>query len=196
MSGKEKLSSDSIRLREFCRQEYYDPEKILRSLRQIELDPQLLRLDQEVRELRKREYRKHLEGRQAALFCYAIGKLLNISIEFAYQEISDFDCIAKWADHDEVKYAPIQLKEAHHIVSVSQINCEIAKLVKYPDSKNTVVAMWVNGSFHGDLSQIEVPQLNLGELWLYGSLSPFQDKWFLFGDLLISSTLFEWQYPV
>lgn len=164
MSEKVKLFSDSIRLREFCRQEYYEPEKILRSLRQIELDPHLSLLDQEVRELRKRKYWKHLEGRQAALFCYAISKRLNISVDFAYQEASDFDCIARWTDHDEVKYIPIQLKEAHHIQSISQINSEIAKLVKYTDSKNTVIAMWVNGSFHGDLSQVEVPQLNLGEV--------------------------------
>jgi hypothetical protein len=196
MPEKEKLSKNAIRLREFSRLKFYDPGMILRSLRQLEVDPQLLLLAPEVRELRKRELRKHLEGRQAALFCYAMGKMLGISIEFACQEQVDFDCIGRWLEQDVVKYAPIQLKEAHHIQSVAQINYEIAKLVKYVDSRDTVIAMWVNGSFLGDLTQIEVPLLNLGEIWLYGSLSPLQDKWFLFGDLLKSPALFEWEYPV
>jgi len=196
MQKRENGIWDIIRLNEFGKLVYYNPEEQLRGLKRIEVDPQIQLLAPEIRELRKREFKSHLERRQAALFCYAMSQLLEQKLEYAYSEKSDYDCVARWIDNDVQHFTPIQLKEVHHIRTVSQINVEISKLGKYTDSEDMVVAMWVNGYFHANLNEIVVPPLHLGGLWLYGSLSSFQDNWVLYGDLLKLPTVYEWKYPV
>ena len=72
---------------------------------------------------------------------------------------------------------------------------EIAKLTKYADSQDLVVAMFLNRTGRINLDEIILPDLNIAELWFFGSMSQDQSKWFLLGNLLGENRYFEFDYP-
>jgi len=135
--------------------------------------------------------------RQAALFCYGIGKALETTIYYSLYENADYDCIARWKENGFEKYAPIQLKEIvpEGLNKTTSLNNELKKLQKYVTSKNLIVAMHLNRKGSLKFSEITFPKLEIAEVWLYGGLSEDQEKWFIYGNLLDEPQFFEFKYP-
>jgi hypothetical protein len=61
-------------------------------------------------------------------------------------EDRDIDCVARWIDRDTLHYCAVQLKELvpAHVNAGADIMAELAKLSKYADARDLVVAFYVN----------------------------------------------------
>ena len=166
-------------VREWSTLSYLDPEKLLSGLQAIELEFPLSELPYEVSSLRKRNLRKFGEARQCALFCFLMSKVKGFKVEFAHTEKCDYDCIARYMESGTYNYVPIQMKEyvPENVNLKSDLESILASLTKYKNSSNLVVAIYLNRNFKLDLSELELPKLNLAEIWIFGSSAPDQSKW-------------------
>lgn len=184
--------------REWAKYEYKDAEKILIGLRTLEKQLQLKSLEYKIKSLRTRELRPFLEGRQAALFCYGMGQILDTKISFAQVEREDYDIIARYELNDELIYTPVQLKEwvPNRIQELSDLQTELDKLKKYADAKDLTVAFFLNRSERIELSKLQFPSSTIGELWFFGAATPDQKIWQIMGNLISPNPLsHEFEYP-
>jgi hypothetical protein len=152
----------------------------------------------EVDNLRNHELRQYLEQRQAALFAHFVSEaILKAPIAYAMNETEDYDCVLWWKIEKHSFYTPVQLKEIvpPHLNSKTSINSELSKLSKYATASETIAAFHVNQSGHLDFSGIDVPKTGFSEVWLYGSLSADQAKWFLYGNILDNPKGYEVAWP-
>lgn len=187
-----------IRTNEWVQLNYHQPKNILIKLRELEILVAQSNLDEKVKTLQKRELKKFLEWRAAAIFCYGLSEsVLKKNIYYAPVESEDFDCVALWQDADYQVYTPLQIKEVvpDKVNPESTLNGEIAKLQKYSDSKDLVVAMQLNKKGRLEFSTINTPKLQIAELWIFGALTE-DNKWFLYGNLLTKPNYFEFAYPI
>lgn len=152
--------------------------------------------------LRRRELRPHLERKQAALFAYFVSEaILNVPIAYAMIEDEDYDCVLWWKEGGKrdgrSRYARVQLKEivSPHINPNATTESELAKLGKYPTSKQTIVAVHVNQEGTLVWSAIAKPVTSVAEIWLYAAVTADQSRWFLYGDLLGKRQSFEISWP-
>ena len=184
-------------IRDWEKQRYYVPEAVLLQIREIENNPSVQRLPEKVRTLRTNKLQLHKQGREAALFCYGLGRALSTKIYFANYEQSDYDFVACWKDQDSLAFASVQLKEVtpDSINTKSSLQEEINKLSKYSCSKDLAVAIFLNKRCKTDFSDIKIPILNIAELWIFGSISSDQSKWFIYGDMLKTPQFVEFDYP-
>jgi hypothetical protein len=187
-----------IRINEWRKLKFVDPEKALPQLRMIQLQLTNSTLEDKIKNLRTRALRQHREGWEAAIFCYGMGKMIGVRIYVTPYEASDYDAVAVRGEGDAQYFTPIQIKEVvpSDLNPGTDINKEIAKLSRYPVSNDTIVAIHVARAGRLDLSLIEVPRLNIGALWLFGACAPNQSKWFIAGDLLDNPRIFEFEYPI
>ena len=100
--------------------------------------------------------------------------------------------------HDTRYYAPVQLKALvpDHVNSGTSLQSEIDKLEKYQSSKDLIVAVHMNRQLQFVLSELRIPKLNLGGLWLFGSVAPDTSRFMLWGDLLNDPASHQYDYPV
>jgi hypothetical protein len=199
-SGHEASAAERIKLRRWSRLTFYSPAESLPELRKLELKIAKMDLPDKVKALRTNELRRHRELRQASLFCYGIGKAkLGTEVFVAPIEEEDYDCIAMWSLGGRKRYCPVQLKELvpDRINPKATLVDEIAKLSKYTNSRDLVVVMYLNRRLRPvDLSAVDIPPLDLGGLYLFGSVSPDRSKWVILGDLLKpSAQRFDFEYP-
>jgi hypothetical protein len=177
---------------------YIDPERLLVDLRRIELELPLQTLRYAASSLRARELKRFGEGRQAALFCYGMSKLLGLQVQFAQAESKDFDIIARYVVNDEVSYVPVQLKEwvPGTVNPQASLQSEIDKLAKYADSKDLVVAFYLNRRAQVTFSELRSPEGRLGELWFFWAADPSQSRWMLSGNMLDANACsYDFLYP-
>lgn len=177
---------------------YIDPERLLVDLRRIEQELPLQTLRYAASSLRTHELKRFGEGRQAALFCYGMSKLIGLQVQFAQAETKDFDIIARYVVNDEVSYVPVQLKEwvPSTVNPQASLQGEIDKLAKYADSRDLVVAFYLNRRAHVKFSELRLPEGRLGELWFYWAADPFQSRWMLSGNMLdANASAYEFLYP-
>jgi hypothetical protein len=173
---------------------------ILDRMRKVALSGVLEGLPYKVSGLRRRDLRSFLEGRQAALFCYGVGRAIGVEVSFALHEDADYDAVATYRIEDKQIFVPIQLKELvpEHVNPTAQLQDILDSLDrKLKDSKDLVVAIHINRNI-ADLrpSELQLPH-NLGQLWLYGAKTPDQQTWILVGDLLLNPNNFiEFNYPL
>jgi hypothetical protein len=178
--------------------EYHDPRKVLIKLGYVQNLVAVSDLPDKTKNLRNKNQEKYLEGRQAALFCYGIGEaFLKTQVYFALVEDSDYDCVALRNEKGNPVYTPIQLKELvpESLNSSMSLEEELQKLKKYVTSDDLVIALHVNRAGKLEFPKIHVPELNVAEVWLFGSKSAGQSRWFLYGDLLNNPHFFEFSYP-
>lgn len=184
--------------REWLSLNYLDPERLLAGLRQVEKAFPLQALRYSASALRTHELQRFGEGRQAALFCFGMSKVLGLQVMFAQAEERDFDVVARFAADDEVRYVPVQLKEwvPNKLNPEASLQREIDKLAKYADSKDLVVAFYLNRGTHVAFSELQLPVGNLAELWFFGATDPTQTRWTLWGNLLSADARpYEFLYP-
>jgi hypothetical protein len=182
--------------REWLEYQYFDPETILVGLREIALTYPLHELDFHARTLRTRKLRKHGEGRQAALFCHGMSRVIGSKVSFAHVERDDFDIVAKYRENGQVNFVPVQLKEwaPDFLPSPQPLQVELDKLRKYADASDLAVAFHLNRETRVVLSELSYPR-NIGELWFYGCTEPSQNHWVIIGDLLKESVAYGFVYP-
>ena len=179
---------------------YLRPAVVLDRLRRIATSGMLTGLPDEVQTLRRRDLRYFLEGRQAALFCYGVGRALGVEVTFALCEKDDYDFVARYRIDDSEIYVPVQLKELVPIKLNGR--ADLQKLLdsvsrKYPTSSDLVVAIHINR----DITDLRPADLRLprgvGQLWFYGARDHAQDRWMIVGDLLQDPNLVrEFTYPL
>jgi len=181
------LLSNTIQLREWSRLDFLDPEPLLVEFRRIQNQFADADISPEVANLRTNPQKEDREVRQAALFSFGMGCRLGVKVGFAPLEASDYDFVTMWESDSTTHFCPVQLKELvpdsyNSETSVVRLLEKIRK--KYPTSNNTVVAIYLNriGVFVPD--SIAIPELNVGGLYFFGSMSDDQSRWTLIGDLL------------
>ncbi|MCX5855718.1 MAG: hypothetical protein NTZ24_14305 [Deltaproteobacteria bacterium] len=187
--------NDLIQMREWERLKYYDPFIILTHLRRLNNLAAESSLPKNVKTLRRNDLKEYREGRDAALFCLGMTKVLCTTVFFARLEAQDYDFVTRWQNVDETIYTPVQLKEVvpESLNPNSNVNDTLAKIIKYSGSDRTVVALRVNREIHLELNSIQFPKMRLGGIWLYGAAAP--DQWYIYGDLLNEPHLWEFEYP-
>jgi len=187
-----------IRLNEWSKLNFVDPATVLPQLRKIQIDIAHSTIDNRVKNLRTSQLKPHREGWEAALFCYGMGKLLDVPVYIVPYEASDYDAVAMCVKDDTQHFYPLQIKEVvpEELNPNTSINKEIAKLTRYPVSGDTTVVVHVNRAAHLEPSSIIVPKLNIAALWLLGASAPDQSKWFIAGNILDKAGIFEFDYPV
>ncbi len=191
---------DEIRTRHWERLDYLDPRRVLVELREAESRLRGLTDDPRVQTLRTNTLKAYAEWRRAALLCFGIGiaVLGGRSVYFSPREEADYDCIAFWLnDANERVFTPIQIKEVvpQWVNNAADVNLELAKLAKYTSSRDLVIGIHVNKPGRLTFSEVVVPKLALGQVWLFGSATEDQSRWFLYGDLLGKPRLYEFDYP-
>ena len=182
--------------REWLQYRYLDPEKILVGLREIARSFPLHELRYHARSLRTRGLRAYGEGRQAALFCHGMSKVLGTKVFFAQVEREDYDIVATYEADGEAHFVPVQLKEwtPDFLPSPVPLQAELDKLGKYADSSDLVVAFHLNRQTRVVLSELKLPR-SIGELWFYGCSDPSQNHWMVIGDLLKEPIAYEFESP-
>jgi hypothetical protein len=139
-----------------------------------------------------------LERKQAALFAHLVSRaILKGPIGYAMVEEEDYDCVLCWKADGKKHYSRVQLKEIvpPHINPNATVESELAKLVKYSTSRQTIVAVHVNREGPLVWSAISGPTTSMAEIWLYAALTTSQSHWFLYGDLLNRPRGFEIPWP-
>jgi len=111
--------------------------------------------------------------------------LLGVPVYFAPVERDDYDCIARYELNGEMKYVPVQLKELtpSHLPNPRTFQELLNKLTN-PDSKDLVVAIFVNREFTLVPLDHSYPKDRYAELWLFGAQNAAQQRWFLLGNML------------
>jgi hypothetical protein len=178
---------------------YLRPAVVLDRLRRVAESGILSDLPEDVQTLRRRDLQEFLEGRQAALFCYGVGRALGVEVKFAMHERDDYDFVARYRLGDIERYIPVQLKELvpNKINKKDNLQDLLDKVArKYPTSKDLVVAVHINR----DITNLRPAELRLprcvGQLWLYGACDRTMQKWMIAGDLLQDPNLVrDFSYP-
>jgi hypothetical protein len=80
--------------------------------------------------------------------------------------------------------------------SCANLQTLINSLAKYTDSKDLVIAVHLNRCGTIRLSELEIPPLNIQELWFFGAKDPNQEVWTIIGNVLNpNARFFEFRYP-
>lgn len=148
---------------------------------------------------RSNAIKKFRELRIAAIFGYGISKLLGYSTFVAINddEANDCDCIVRFVKQGIENYAPIQIKEVvpSELNDKASLQDVLNKLSKYRNS-DLIVVIHINRKVSIDFNKVYIPEdLNVAEVWIFGSVSENQEKWFLYGDLTSKPTLSNFNYP-
>ena len=155
-------------------------------------------LPSNVKSLRTNALKEWRQAREAALFCVGIGQRMGQTVRLAKSEESDYDFVASWVTGDTWHFAPVQLKEVvpTDINSAASIQAAIDALPsKYVDSVELTVAIYLNQQVSFDPSDIRIPSMRIGALWVFGGLAPDASEWGLWGDFLDEPKGTRFAYP-
>jgi hypothetical protein len=188
----------NVRARQWRQLEFRDPALILSGLRALARTVNLAEVSEDLRSLRRRDVRKYGEGRQAALLCYGLKCKQGVHIDFALVEESDYDFVAAYKLDDVNHFVPVQLKELvpSHINPAADLQAELDKIAKYTDSRDLVVAFYLNRTGRIDFSTLRLPHGIVHELWFFWASAPDQSTWTVYGNMLSANpSAHEFQYP-
>jgi len=189
------MIDQTVKIREWEKFDYNDPEEFLRQLRNLEVEVSLSDLPDRVKALRTNKLRFLNENRQAALFATGLITLNGYdNLDFTSSENADYDAIFRRIENDTIIYTPIQLKELvpKRWNSKAALREIVKKLRKYSDSHDLVVAIFHNQKNENSQLNLTIPKdLNIGGLYVYGCCSIDQSEWFIAGDFMIEA--FRWK---
>ncbi len=137
--------------------------------------------------MRTNELKAHRELRSAARFCVGMSELRGTTVYVGRGESQDYDFVAAWVEGDTSNFARVQLKEVvpPDLNPESSLNALLESLVgKYTDSQQLVLAVHLNRPMHFDPSAVRVPALGLASIWVFGSISPDDSEWALWGNFV------------
>jgi hypothetical protein len=154
--------------------------------------------DDRIANLRTNKLKAMRELWEACLFAHGVGTcVLGTEVYVARVENQDYDCVTQFIVNDTRYYAPVQIKELvpEHVNAAASLQNEIDKLEKYRSSDDLVVAVHMNRQFHFELDKLRIPELTIGELWLFGSVTPDTSRLMLWGNLLKNPSSHQYEYP-
>ena len=174
-----------IQIRSFANLEYGDPHIILKCLHRFELENDLSSTPERIRTLRTNNLKSDREMRDAALFCVGMSEFLGHKIYFSPSEEQDYDFVARYSDGSRINYCPVQRKElvSAELNPNTSIQIIVNRLTSYADLSAITVAIRLNRQTRFEPTELSVPDnIKIGGLWVYGSTSPDQSEWCLWGD--------------
>jgi len=178
--------------------EFRDPAPFLKRLRELELKVARSTLPDAVKSLRTNSLKEWREAREAALFCIGIGERMGQRVFFARSEASDYDFVASWISGDTRHFATVQLKEVVpvNINVAASIQATIDSLpLKYVDSADLTVAIYLNQQLRFEPSELRIPRLRIAALWVFAGLASDGAEWGLWGDFLDRPMGTRFAYP-
>ncbi len=189
---------DRIRLRSIQSSEFRDPRRFLVEIRKLETRVAVSDLSSRAKQLRTKSLKEWRETRDAALFCYGMGQRIGQPVFLSRGESQDYDFIATWVVQGTQHFAPVQLKEVvpADLNATASIESVIRSLTKYVDSADLTVAIHLNQQVRFDPRMVVVPALPIAALWIFGSTSPDQSEWGLWGNFLEEPEGTRFAYPV
>lgn len=177
----------NIRLKEWMRLDYCDPEPLLVKLRAFAQSDAWQSQPYKISALRTRELKPYLERRQCAIFAYLMSHVVSSRVDVAYCEAGDYDSVMRYRYQDEIRFVPVQMKELVPEFLNPQQSLQIlvdALKHRYPDSSDLTVAVHVNRNTTIQCDQLNVEGLQLQGLWIFGGHSEDQVEWRVVGNLL------------
>lgn len=189
-----------IRIKEWEKLKYIDPAAALPKLREIQLEVNHSNLNQKVKDLRTNLLKKYLELRAAAIFCYGFSIIFNkkLFLAAASTQDRDYDIVIRNIERDSLIYTAAQIKEVvpATIDRNADLNVTIENLLKYTDSRETVVIIHDNREGIFNVKDVKIPTgLNIGGLWTMGTTVKDQSEWFIAGDFLKEGDIYKFTYP-
>lgn len=174
-----------VRARAFLKLKYFDPVDVLGRWRRLQIEGAQSDLPERVRNLRTRELKKLSEMRQGLLFCLGMSERLGLPVGFAQSEEADYDGVAYWSVDEVAHFSPIQLKEVppETLNPTASVQTILDGLAQYADSEELSVAIYVNRDGSVNLSELHLPNVKFGGIWMFAAANPEQTEWVLYGDL-------------
>ena len=165
---------------------FIDPSPFLVKSNALVVESGIFRFSNWRKLLYDRRLRPIVEDRRCAIFCYGLSSATGARIRFAEFECSDYDYVLSFEHDDQLSFAALQMKQlpSEHLNSSATIEQQIKKLKKYASSSDLVVAIHVGRNVEIDLAALDLTDLPIGELWLFGQTS--DNSWRMLGDLLSS----------
>jgi hypothetical protein len=151
-----------------------------------------------VRSLRTNKLRQWSDRRIAALFAYGMSQRMpGFWFDFAGVERSDHDAVIRHYNEEVCIFTPIQIKELvpKHVNENSTIEEILSGLIKYRNSPDLVVVLYLNRTMKIRLHPISSKHIHLGGLYFIGAASPNKRHWCLMGDLMQSAEISRFEYP-
>ena len=189
---------NKIQIRSFANLEYGDPHDFLIRLKSFELENDLLHTPKRIRTLRTNPLESVREIRDAALFCVGMSEFLGHKVYFSPSEAQDYDFVARYSDGFTIHYCPVQLKEIvpAELNPDASIQTIINKLINYSDLSSITVVIRLNRKERFEPVKVSIPEnIKIGGLWVYGSISPDQREWCLWGDFCSGDAGITYYYP-
>ncbi len=186
------------RLNYFESLDYRDPGRFLSRLLVLSDEVAKSDLPPRVRNLRTNSLKTVREMRQAALFCYGMSFHIGTPVYVAIDEAQDHDAVAMWDLADGRHFRAFQLKEVvpSHLNPRASVQAVVDSLAKYADSKDICVAIYVNQRTRFEPASLQIAPLRVGEIWVFGSVSDDQSRWFMCGDLMSSEpVMIQFDHP-
>jgi hypothetical protein len=178
--------SDKIRLREWSRFAFRDPEELIRRFNALEKIVADSSIPDRLKALRTNELKTIRETRQAALFALGLRRWAgNASVEVAASEDSDYDAVFRRLDDELMSYTPVQLKEVvpERWNKAASIDSILKKLVVLQSSRELVVGIQHTRAINDGKLELSVPKdLNVAGLFVFGSVSNDRSEWMIAGD--------------
>lgn len=140
-------------------------------------------LPEKVKNLRTHALKNERENWDALVFCYLLGEASGLAICMSREEESDFDSVFTWQEDGTQCFAPVQMKElvSEELNPNATLEAIFEGLKKYVDSDDLVVAIKLNRVMRIDPAELVLPELPVGEIFLFGSSAPDDSEWFLIG---------------
>jgi hypothetical protein len=193
---------NSITLRQARGLDYIGPRKALLISTIHELRSQLPHLPKQVQNWRTNKLKPELHRRQAALFCFG-RKCKEATDKWALaawpEQNSDIDYVFRQTKPDgEERFEFVQLKELvpDEIDSEQSLQSLLDKLPeKYPSAGGLTIAIHVYRNTTTKISDLKMPNLPGGSLWLIGHGGKPPHNAVLFGDSLNTPLTIYFTHP-
>jgi hypothetical protein len=126
-----------------------------------------------------------------------MSQRIGRTVFIARSEAQDYDFVASWVVDGTQHLAPVQLKEAvpQDLNLAASIQDRVNALSKYVDSEDLTVAIYLNQRVHFDPTKLAIPPLNVAALWVFGAISPDNERWALWGNFLETPQGTRFEYP-
>ena len=186
----------SIRLRTWAKQTFYDPEPVLRNLRDVEIQLARSNTPDLIKRLRTGRLKSEREARDALLFTHGMATVVGAKVYVAPGETEDCDFVTRAAVGDTIHYACVQLKELvpEDLNPSQSLEGLVAEIEHLPRS-DAVLAIRLNRRARIDYDKLAEVRVPFAELWYFWAASPDSSSWRIFGDAMGQPSVHEFSYP-
>lgn len=184
------------RIRDWSKRVFYDPEPVLRALRELETSISGHVIPEVVLRLRTNSLKFEREARDAALFAHGMAVVCGVKVFVAPGETEDCDFLTKARVGDTDHFTCVQLKELapEDLSPIQSLDQLIVNLQRLPQS-DAILAVHLNRRTTIPFEQLAAARAPFAEIWFFWATDPKLEEWRLFGDVAGSPRLYEFRYP-